>query len=121
MLSLIHHGAVISRIAEVEPARPELWTRGQIVYFTIDAPRLGDDVEDAFLVNRAGFVWHVEVLASGPPRDSASPAMAGVIVRILRKTEATPALMHLVGSGQAPTLVSIPAIYGGDEIAAKAS
>ena len=110
MLSLIHNGVLLSRVSELEPAFPEIWTRGQIVYFAIDFPPLGDGIDQAILVSAAGLVWHVEVLASGPPRDPASPAEAGVIVRILRKLEASPALMDLLRDRAAP-ISRFPAIF----------
>lgn len=120
MLALIHNGVLLSRISELEPAHPELWTRGQIVYFAIDLPPLGDGIDQAILVSPAGFVWHVEVVASGPPRDVRSPAQAGVIVRVLRRLEATPALMDLIRDKQVPAIARFPIIHRGHNTAGAA-
>lgn len=121
MLSLIHNGVLLSRVSELEPANPELWARGQIAYFTIDFPPLGDGIDQAALVSPSGFVWHVEILASGRPRDPASPAGGGVIVRVLRKLEATPALMNLIRDQPLTPLAHFPAIFERDHSAAGAA
>ncbi|MCW1887848.1 hypothetical protein OKA04_24125 [Luteolibacter flavescens] len=110
MLSLIHDGAALSRVAELDPAFPELWTRGQIVYFTIDYPPLGDDVDEAVLVSSSGSLWLVEVMVSGPARDPSSRAGAGVIVRILKKLEATQELLDRVKDSPTANIARFPSV-----------
>ncbi len=121
MLSLIHQGVLLSQVSELEPARPELWARGQIVYFAIEAPPLGEDIEQAFLASPGGLIWHVEILASGPPRDPASPAGAGVIIRILHKLEATPALTNRPGDQAGAPIARFPGALQRDHSTAGAA
>lgn len=96
MLYLVHTGTVISTAAEIEPALPERWHRGLILYFSIQAFPLAEDIEEAALVNAAGEVWHIEILASTHPRNQHSSALSGVVARVLRKLEADTALLSLL-------------------------
>jgi len=96
MLYLVHTGSVISAAAEIEPAIPERWHRGQILYFSIQAFPLAEEVEEAALVNAAGDVWHIEILTSSHPRNPQSSATSGVVARVLRKLEADTALLSLL-------------------------
>lgn len=93
MLYLVHTGTVVSAAAEIEPAFPDRWQRGQIIYFSIDALPLSQDIEEAALVSPSGEVWHIEVLASAHPRNIDSPNPTGVIGRVLRKLVADETLL----------------------------
>lgn len=96
MIYLVHTGTVVSAAAELEPAYPERWQRGQILYFSIDAEPLAEEIEEAALLNASGEVWHIEVLAATHPRNPESRGASGVVARVLRKLNADTTLLSLL-------------------------
>ncbi|QJE94596.1 hypothetical protein [Luteolibacter luteus] len=106
MLYLVHAGTVISTASELEPAYPGRWQRGQILYFSINSEPLDDNIEEAALMNSSGELWHVEILTSSHPRNRDSPALSGVVARVLRKLEADAALLSLLP--QRPKISAFP-------------
>jgi hypothetical protein len=96
MLYLVHTGTVVSAAAEIEPAHTERWQRGQILYFSIHAKPLAEEIEEAALMNAGGEVWHIEILSATHPRNQDSPGLSGVIARVLRKLNADATLLSLL-------------------------
>jgi len=97
MFYIVHRGRVLSAANEFTPHAHSRWQPGQIVHFATAAEALPEDLEDAFLMDRQGSAWHVEILAVAEPGESPGlPHASGVTVRLLRQLRAEVTVLEKV-------------------------
>jgi hypothetical protein len=86
MFYVVHHGRVLGAATDFTPhPNSARWAPGQIAHFTAGAASLPDDLEDAFLIDRQGTAWHIEILAVAAP---GVHSYTGATVRLLRRLPA---------------------------------